>query len=205
MYGFLILLPLTLISLFIGFLIASSPQLADYVAHITDIVREQSLEAVARSWMMIGSYVATYAVLCFVLAATVRTISAPLPPDRPAALRVLQVLLEALFVAVPSMVLLWINGQALSAARHNWVNWLTVGVVCVGLLTTVAVTLARRPLELYASSFHVDDWRQLRDSRARLANRLVPQPQERATGQTGGSSSQCGAGRAQPRPSPIGS
>ena len=152
MYGFLILLPLTLISLFIGFLIASSPQLADYVAHITDIVREQSLEAAARSWMMIGSYVATYAVLCFVLAATVRTISAPLPPDRPTALRVLQVLLEAVFVAVPSMVLLWINGQALSAARHNWVNWLTVGVVCVGLLTTVAVTLARRPLELYAST-----------------------------------------------------
>src|SRR5262245_50936343 len=152
MYGFLILLPLTLISLFIGFLIASSPQLADYVVHISDIVREQSLEATARSAVIIGSHVVAYAVLCFVLVATVRTVSAPLPSDRPTALKVLQVLLEAVFVAVPSIVLLWINGQALSAARHNWVNWLTVGVVGVGLVTTVVVTLARRSLELYASS-----------------------------------------------------
>ena len=32
MYGFLILLPLTLISLLTGFLVASSTQVADYIA-----------------------------------------------------------------------------------------------------------------------------------------------------------------------------
>ena len=40
MYGFLILLPLTLISLLIGSLIASSMQVADYVAYITDEARD---------------------------------------------------------------------------------------------------------------------------------------------------------------------
>jgi hypothetical protein len=155
MYGFLILLPLTLISLLIGSLIASSTQVADYVAYITDLSRQDGLPqawADRRFWMQIGSHVAGYAVLCFTLIATVRTISAPLPSDRPAALRYFQLLLEVVFVAVPSMVLLWINGHALRSDWENRVHWLTVAVLCLGLVITVAVTAARRPLELYGSS-----------------------------------------------------
>ena len=78
MYGFLILLPLTLISLLIGSLIASSMQVADYVAYITDVFRE---DAPARQiwterpiWMPIAAHVAAYVVLCFTLIATVRSI-----------------------------------------------------------------------------------------------------------------------------------
>ena len=122
MYGFLILLPLTLISLLIGSLIATSTQVADYVAYITDISRQdvltQQIWADRRIWMQIGSHVAGYVVLCFTLIATVRTISAPLPADRPAGLRYFQLLLEVMFVAVPSVVLLWINGHALMATRE---------------------------------------------------------------------------------------
>jgi magnesium-transporting ATPase (P-type) len=96
MYGFLILLPLTLISLLIGSLIAASTQVADYVAYITDISRQdgptQQIWADRRIWMQIASHVAGYAVLCFALIATVRTISAPLPPDRPAGLRFFQLM-----------------------------------------------------------------------------------------------------------------
>ena len=156
MYGFLILLPMTLISLLIGWLIAGSTQVAEYVAYITDISRQdvltQQIWADRRIWMQVGSHVAGYAVLCFTLIATVRTISAPLPADRPAGLRRFQMLLEVVFVAVPSVVLLWINGQALSGDPKNWVDWAIVAVLCAGLIITVAITATRRPLELYASS-----------------------------------------------------
>jgi hypothetical protein len=156
MYGFLILLPLTLISLLIGSLIATSTQVADYVAYITDISREEGparqIWAERLVWMQIASHMAAYAVLCFALIATVRTISAPLPSDRPAASRLFQLLLEVVFVAVPSMVLLWINGHALSVDWSNRVDLATVVVLCVGLVITVAITATRRPLELYGSS-----------------------------------------------------
>jgi hypothetical protein len=156
MYGFLILLPLTLISLLIGGLIASSSQVAEYVAYITDIARpdgvSQEFLADKRVWILIGSHVATYAILCFTLIATVRTISAPLPPDRYAGLRFFQRVVEVVFVAVPSMVLLWINGRVLRGDWNNWVHWVAVGVLCAGLVFTVAITVTRRPLELYASS-----------------------------------------------------
>jgi hypothetical protein len=156
MYGFLILLPLTLISLLIGWLIAASTQVAEYVAYITDISRQdvltQQIWADRRIWMQIGSHVAGYAVLCFTLIATVRTISAPLPADRPAGLRYFQLLLEVVFVAVPSAVLLWINGNALISDPSNRVDWAMVAVLSAGLIITVAITASRRPLELYASS-----------------------------------------------------
>ena len=158
MYGFLILLPLTLISLAIGWLIASSPQVADYVEYATDITGHTALITDAwankRLWVQIGSHLLAYAVVCFVLMATVRTISAPLPADRPAGLQFFQLFLEVVFVALPSTVLLWIAGRALRSDWSNWIHWLTIGVLCVGLGVTVAITAKRRPLELYGSSGH---------------------------------------------------
>jgi hypothetical protein len=61
-------------------------------------------------------------------------------------------LLEVVFVAVPSAVLLWINGNALISDPSNRVDWAMVAVLSAGLIITVAITASRRPLELYASS-----------------------------------------------------
>ena len=115
MYGFLILLPLTLISLLIGFLVASSTQVADYIAYISHRADPKPL-LLNEIWSnrgllaLIGAHVLAYAVLCFTAVATVRTVSAPLPADRARAVRFFQVLLETVFVAVPSSALLWIMG-----------------------------------------------------------------------------------------------
>ena len=156
MYGFLILLPLTLISLAIGALVASSVQVADYVAYIADIPDRadfiQKIWTNKHFWIKIGSHLLAYVILCFVLIATVRTISAPLPEDRPAALRFFQLVLEAVFVAVPSTVLLWISSNALSGDWKNWIHWAAIAVLCIGLLATITITAKRRPLELYSSS-----------------------------------------------------
>lgn len=156
MYGFLILLPLTLISLLIGVLTATSTQVADYVGYITDVAQEEGvgrqLPTEPLVWMQIAAHVTAYAVLCFTLVATVRTISTPLPPDRSAATRLFQLLLEVIFVAVPSAVLLWINGHALLADWPNRIDLAAMLVVFVGLVVTVAITATRRPCELYASS-----------------------------------------------------
>jgi hypothetical protein len=156
MYGFLILLPMTLISLLISGLIATRPQVDEYVGYIANVARVDALSwqllADKRVWILIASHVATYAILCFALMATVRTISAPLPADRHIGLRFFQRVLEVVFVAVPSVALLWINGRALRQDPNNWIHWLTVGVLCVGLVITVAVTVMRPPVELYRSS-----------------------------------------------------
>lgn len=157
MYGFLILLPLTLISLSIGFVIASSTQVADYMAYISyradpkPILLEE-IWSNQRIVALVGAHVIAYAVLCFTAVATVRTISAPLPADRARAVRIFQVLLEIVFVAVPSSVLLWIVGRALIADKSNLIHWATLSLLCVGMAISVAVTAMRRPLELYASS-----------------------------------------------------
>lgn len=155
MYGFLILLPLTLISAVIGWLIGTSAQVADYVTYITDIsaipdVYKEALNN-QRVWMRIGAHVVAYIILCFTLVATVRTISAPLPPDRPFLLRVFQLILEMIVVAVPTLVLLKINGYALLADPGNPVHMLTVALLGVGLIATVMLTVTRRPLELYST------------------------------------------------------
>ena len=157
MYGFLILLPLTLISLLIGFLVASSTQVADYIAYISHPADPKPLLlneiwSNQRVLALIGAHVIAYAVLCFTAVATVRTVSAPLPADRAGAVRFFQVLLEIVFVAVPSSVLLWIMGRALIADQSNPMHWATLSVLCVGLAITVGVTAMRRPLELYTSS-----------------------------------------------------
>jgi hypothetical protein len=157
MYGFLILLPLTLISLLIGFLVASSTQVADYIAYISHRADPKPLH-LNEIWSnrgvlaLIGAHVLAYAVLCFTAVATVRTVSAPLPADRAGAVRFFQVLLETVFVAVPSSALLWIMGRALIADNSNPIHWATLSVLCVGIAITVGVTVMRRPLELYTSS-----------------------------------------------------
>lgn len=155
MYGFLILLPLTLISAVVGWLIGTSAQVADYVTYITDIsaipdVYKEVLNN-QRVWMRIGAHVVAYIILSFTLVATVRTISAPLPSDRPLLLRAFQLILEMIFVAVPTLVLLKINGYALLADPGNPVHMLTVALLGLGLIVTVMLTVTRRPLELYAT------------------------------------------------------
>jgi hypothetical protein len=157
MYGFLILLPLMLISLLIGFLVASSAQVADYMAYISYSAdpKPMLLHGIwsnQRIVALIGAHVIAYAVLSFTAVATVRTISAPLPADRARAVRIFQVLLEIVFVAVPSSVLLWIVGRALIADKSNLLHWATLALLCVGIAISVSVTAMRRPLELYASS-----------------------------------------------------
>jgi hypothetical protein len=156
MYGFLILLPLTLISLVVGALIAVSPQIADYVEYFTDIPvstdRLNEVLANRQLWMQAASHVIAYIILCFVLLATVRTVSTPLPSDRPAALRVFQLILEVVFVSLPSTVLLWISGRALYHSDwNNWIHWFAVGVICIGLVVSILGTARRWPLELYRS------------------------------------------------------
>lgn len=156
MYGFLILLPLTLISLLIGSLIATSTQVADYVAYVTDIsglkISFKEVWGNRRVLILIGTHLVAYIIVCFAAMATVRTISAPLPQDRPAWLRLFQLLLEIVFVSMPSVVLLWINVRALDENWDNWIHWVTISMLCVGLLISVVVTALRRPLELYASA-----------------------------------------------------
>jgi len=153
MYGFLVLLPLTVISLVIGWLIAGSPQIADYVEYVTDLPKQaadlSAIWADKRLLAQIAAHVLAYAVLCFVVMATVRTISAPLPHDRPAALRRLQLCLEILFVSLPSAVLIWISARALVGNGNNLIHWFAIGILSIGLITTVAITANRRPLELY--------------------------------------------------------
>jgi hypothetical protein len=155
MYGFLVLLPLTLISLGIGWLIGASPQVKDYIEYAIDFPDQAALLKQIwvdkRLWAQVAGHVLAYAVLCFVLIATVRTISAPLPPDRPAGLRNFQLLLEVVFVSLPSTVLLWIIGREVFGDWNNWIGWLAIGVLCVGLVLSIAITARRMPLELYNS------------------------------------------------------
>ena len=156
MYGFLILLPLTLISLVIGWFIGSSSQIADYVEYLTSNVPAQSarLEDIWSNTpllALIAAHVLAYFIVCFVAVATVRTISAPLPAERPPLLRYFQLFLEIVFVCLPTLVLMWISGKSLLAEWDNWVHWITVGVLFLGLVFSVALTVRRSSLELFAT------------------------------------------------------
>ncbi len=155
MYGFLILLPLTLISLLIGYFIAASPQVADYAEYLVDFANQHSsLEALRTNrfvWAQLASHLLAYTILCFATVATVRTISAPLPADRPAPLRFFQLFLEVVFVSLPTTVFLWIAGKRLLLDWDNWILWSAVAVLCIGLLLTIAATARRTPFELYGS------------------------------------------------------
>lgn len=156
MYGFLILLPLTLISIVIGWFIGSSLQIADYVEYLTSNISAQSIRiediwASKAMLALVASHVLAYFILCFVTVATVRTISAPLPADRPPLLRYFQLFLEVVFVCLPTLVLLWISGKTLLSDWSNNVHWVAVGVLAVGLLFSVLFTVRRTPLELFAT------------------------------------------------------
>src|SRR5262245_13308945 len=103
MYSFLVLLPLTLISAAVGGVIIFSPQVAEYVAYISTY--EALHRGGGRLPLQVAAHVAAYAIASFVLVVTARTISAPPSPDRGVVLCRLQAALEAIFVAVPSVVI----------------------------------------------------------------------------------------------------
>ena len=82
MYGFLVLLPLTIISVLIGAFILLSPQLADYVVFITEVnapagktVWQYFLDRIPY-WTRIASHLVAYCIMCFVLIATVHNVDA---------------------------------------------------------------------------------------------------------------------------------
>src|SRR5262245_23694630 len=98
MYSFLVLLPITLITAAVGGLLVFSPQVADYVEYIASIEgRPDSALAV-----QIPLHIAAYAIASFTLVAAAHTISAQVESDRSILAR-LQRVLEAIFVAVPSV------------------------------------------------------------------------------------------------------
>ena len=169
MPAFLILLPLTLTSLLIGVLIALSPQAREYVQFIADVSGTSA--ATPRLALQIAMHVVAYAMLCFVLVATVHTVSTPLPPERRKLLRSFQSLLEVLFVALPSLLLVWLilnaisDGQFLDTlkARNfvtvlswgrktDWLLWLALGAALLGLLATIRACKSSVRLELFRSS-----------------------------------------------------
>jgi hypothetical protein len=103
MYSFLVLLPLTLITGALGGVLIFSQQVSDYVDFIATL---DSNAKTSRLAIQVAAHVAAYALCCFVLVATTRTITAPVPRDKPNVLCRLQMALEAIFVAVPSLIIL---------------------------------------------------------------------------------------------------
>jgi hypothetical protein len=153
MYSFLVLLPLTLISAAVGGIIMFSPQVAEYVGYISTY--EAMHRGGGRLPLQVAVHIATYAVACFVLVATARTISAPLSPDRGVVQCRLQAALEAIFVAVPSVVIVALGSYSMvqaaspaTAVREVVASagafsppealfWVAVAIGVVGLLTIV--------------------------------------------------------------------
>jgi hypothetical protein len=113
MYSFLVLLPLTLITGALGGVLIFSPQVSDYVDFIATL---DSNAKTSRLAIQVAAHVAAYALCCFVLVATTRTITAPVPRDKPNVLCRLQMALEAIFVAVPSLIILALATK--STIRH---------------------------------------------------------------------------------------
>ena len=89
MYGFLVLLPLTIISVLIGTFILLSSQLADYVAFASELNTPERKTLWQHFldnkpyWTRIASHLIAYAIVCFALTTTVRTVSNPLPATDP--------------------------------------------------------------------------------------------------------------------------
>jgi hypothetical protein len=149
MFSFLILLPLTLISIAIGLLLVNTHQVADYVLYLSIFASKQDQSQLR--WE-IAAHAASYAAMCFVLAVTARTVSAPLSPDRAVTSKYFQLFLQGLFVAVPSLVLIYLSIQGLSHYWYNWILWLGVGIFVVGLFATVLTIVTGCPLDLLRSS-----------------------------------------------------
>lgn len=158
MLGFLILLPMTMISLVIGLLVLTSPQLSDYVDFLTQLdipdnkTQWQHFQSDWRYWALMASHFVAYIALCFAAIATVRTVSVPLSEERPSWLRAFQAFLEVVFVTIPSSVLLWISGRALLDDPLNPLLWIMTATLSIGLIVCVLLTMQRRSIELYDSS-----------------------------------------------------
>ena len=158
MLGFLVLLPITMISIVIGLLVLTSPQLSDYVDFLTqlDIPDDKTqwhyFQSDWRYWALMASHFVAYFALCFAAIATVRTVSVPLSDEKPSWLRAVQVFLEVVFVTIPSSVLLWISGRALLDEPLNPLLWIMTGTLSIGLIVCVLLTVQRRSIELYDST-----------------------------------------------------
>jgi hypothetical protein len=133
-YSFLVLLPLTLISAAVGALIIFSPQVAEYVAYVSTLDLQQ--REGGRLPVQIAAHILAYAITCFVLVATARTISTTVPRDRAAILCRIQVVMQAIFVAVPSVILVALPINAI-ATPPKQLFWVTVAVGSAALVATV--------------------------------------------------------------------
>jgi hypothetical protein len=161
MYSFLVLLPLTLITAALGGVLIFSPQVRDYVDFIGTL--DGNVEK-TRLAIQLTAHVVTYAICCFVLVATTRTIAAPISRDKADVLCRLQMALGAIFVAVPSLIilalatyslvrrvdvaaglLLAMAGQQL-AGPSEALFWAAAGVAAVCL---AAIILTGRPREMH--------------------------------------------------------
>lgn len=107
MYSFLVLLPLTLISAALGGILIFSPQVRDYMEYLRSLDGDGTQLSV-----QLAVHVVAYAIACFALVVTTRTVSAPVSSDRPDVLCRLQKTLEAIFVAVPSVTIIALSTYA---------------------------------------------------------------------------------------------
>jgi hypothetical protein len=148
MSSFLVLLPLTLFSVVIALLVVTSPQIGDYVTFIAGL---PGLGQNRRLALQIVSHVVAYAIMCFTAVATVRTVSVRLAPERRAILRYFQIVLEMVYVGLPSAVLIWLAVQTLNRGWHAWLIWLSLGIAVVGLVLTLLLLFSKYQLELFAS------------------------------------------------------
>ena len=142
MYSFLVLLPLTLISAALGALIIFSPQVGEYVTYVSTVDLESHRQA-GRLPLQIAAHIGAFAIALFVLVATARTISTPVSRERNVILCRIQVILEAVYVAVPSVVLLALPIAAI-AAPPVWLFWAATAVGAAGL---AAIVFVWRPRE----------------------------------------------------------
>jgi hypothetical protein len=157
MYSFLILLPLTLITATIGVLLIFSPQAADYVDYIASLEGQPDVGSLA---LQIPLHIASYAIVCFVLVATTHTISAPVSDHRSVILKRLRLALEAIFVAVPSVIIVLLAtytnvyraARAANALADNAniglpaaLSWTAVGIAIAGLVAIVFADRRRDP------------------------------------------------------------
>jgi hypothetical protein len=124
---------LTLISAAVGALIIFTEQMDEYVRYVSTLDLDGSG---GRMPLQIAVHMLAYAITCFVLVATARTISTPVSPERSPFLCRLQVVLEAIFVAVPSVVLVALPAKFI-ASPPGWLFWATVGVGSAGLAAAV--------------------------------------------------------------------
>jgi hypothetical protein len=152
MFSCLILLPLTFIGAAIGFLLITTYQVADYVEYVSSLGLHPEK---SRLLLQIAVHFLSYAAMCSVLAATARTVSPPLSPDRPVIVKYAQLVLEAAFVAVPSVVLIVLSIQALTLNTldgSKWILWLGAFMAGVGLVATVLAIWIGCPLAFFRSS-----------------------------------------------------